>query len=46
MSAKVRKKTKNEETFGKNEYKSYVMLDFSKATDNIRKIFVTAQNHY
>lgn len=27
------------ETFGKNEYKSYVMLDFSKATDNIRKIF-------
>ena len=27
------------ETFAKNEYKSYVMLDFSKVTDNIRKIF-------
>jgi len=27
------------ETFAKNEYKSYVMLDFSKVTDNIRNIF-------
>ena len=27
------------ENFAKNEYKSYVMLDFSKVTDNIRKIF-------
>lgn len=27
------------ETFAKNEYKSYVMLDFSKVTGNIRSIF-------
>ena len=27
------------ETFAKNEYKSYVMLDFSKVADNIRNIF-------
>lgn len=27
------------ETFAKNEYKSYVLLDFSKVTDNIRNIF-------
>lgn len=27
------------ETFAQNEYKSYVMLDFSKVADNIRNIF-------
>ena len=27
------------ETFAKNEYKSYIMLDFSEVPDNIRKIF-------
>ncbi len=27
------------ETFAQNEYKSYVMLDFSKVSDNIRKVF-------
>lgn len=27
------------ETFARNEYKSYVMLDFSKVSDNIRKVF-------
>lgn len=27
------------ETFAKNEYKSYIMLDFSKVGDNIRNIF-------
>lgn len=27
------------ETFAQNEYKSYVMLDFSKVSDNIRNIF-------
>lgn len=27
------------ETFAKNEYKSYVMLDFSKVANNIRNIF-------
>ena len=27
------------ETFAKNEYKSYIMLDFSEVADNIRKIF-------
>ena len=27
------------ETFAKNEYKSYIMLDFSKAANNIRGIF-------
>ena len=27
------------EEFGKNEYKSYIMLDFSKVSDSIRKIF-------
>lgn len=32
-------KTTIAETFAKNEYKSYVMLDFSKVTDNIRNIF-------
>ena len=27
------------ETFAKNEYKSYIMLDFSEVADNIRNIF-------
>ena len=27
------------EQFARNEYKSYIMLDFSKVSDNIRKIF-------
>lgn len=27
------------ETFAENEYKSYIMLDFSKAADNIKDIF-------
>ena len=27
------------ENFAKNEYKSYVLIDFSKTTDNIRKCF-------
>ena len=27
------------ETFAKNEYKSYIMLDFSKVADNIKNIF-------
>lgn len=32
------------ETFAKNEYKSYIMLDFSKVTDNIGKIFDDIEN--
>lgn len=32
-------KTTIAETFAENEYKSYIMLDFSKAGDNIRNIF-------
>ena len=32
-------KTTIAETFAKNEYKSYIMLDFSKAADNIKNIF-------
>ena len=27
------------ETFARNEYKSYIMIDFSKTTDNILKCF-------
>ena len=27
------------EQFARNEYKSYIMLDFFKVSDNIRKIF-------
>lgn len=32
------------ETFAKNEYKSYIMLDFSKVADNIGKIFDDIEN--
>lgn len=32
------------ETFAQNEYKSYIMLDFSNTTDNIRKLFDDINN--
>jgi len=32
------------ETFAKNEYKSFIMLDFSKVSDNIRNIFDDIDN--
>lgn len=32
------------ETFAKNEYKSYILIDFSKATDNIRNCFDDISN--
>lgn len=32
------------ETFAKNEYKSYIMLDFSKVTGNIKEIFDDISN--
>lgn len=32
------------ETFAKNEYRSYVMLDFSKVSDNIKRIFDDVDN--
>ena len=37
-------KRTNAENFAKNEYQSYVMLDFSKVSDNIRKIFDDISN--
>ena len=32
------------ETFGRNEYKSYILIDFSKTTDNIRDCFEDIAN--
>ena len=32
-------KSTNAENFAQNEYKSYVIIDFSKDADNIRDIF-------
>lgn len=32
------------ETFGQNEYKSYLLIDFSKTTDNIRSCFEDVGN--
>ena len=32
------------ETFAKNEYKSYIMLDFSRVTESIRNIFDDIDN--
>lgn len=32
------------ESFGQNEYKSYLLIDFSKTTDNIRSCFEDVGN--